>query len=60
MNALQANLTASLEGFRTDQATLREAMALRRADATRRATRLVFSMVAIVALGFTIFGFMTA
>ncbi len=36
MNVLQANLTATLEGFRTDQAKLREDMALHREDAAKR------------------------
>ena len=45
MNTIQANLTATLEGFRTDMA--------------KRETRLVFYMIAIVSIGFTIFGFVT-
>ncbi len=36
MNILQANLTATLEGFRVDQAKLREDMALHREDAAKR------------------------
>ncbi len=85
METMQANLTATLEGFRTDQARLRETMAhwktdmahwktdmakrdaeaanaaaRRDTDMARRETRLVFYMVAIVTLGFTIFGFVTA
>ncbi len=53
MNTIQANLTATLEGFRTDQAKLREDMA-------KRETRFVFYVIAIVGIGFTIFGFVTA
>ncbi len=60
MNGLQTNLTATLEGFRTDQAKLREDMALYREAAAKREIRLIFAMLAIVALGFTIFGFITA
>jgi len=46
MNTLQANLAATLEGFRTDMA--------------KRETRMVFYMIAIVSVGLTIFGFVTA
>ena len=42
MNTIQANLTATLEGFRTDQAKLREDMAKRDTDMARRETRFVF------------------
>ncbi len=50
---LRADLTATLAGMRTDMATHRE-------DAAKRETRLVFYMVAIVGIGLTIFGFITA
>ncbi len=36
METMQANLTATLEGFRTDQAKLRETMAQRDVEAARR------------------------
>ena len=39
---------------------LAEDMARRDAEGAKRETRLIFAMIAIVALGFTIFGFVTA
>ncbi len=60
MNTIQANLTATLEGFRTDAERRETDAARRETDATRREIRLVFYMAAIVTLGLTIFGFVTA
>ncbi len=50
---LRADLAATLAGMRAD-------MALHREDGAKRETRLVFYMVAIVGIGLTIFGFVTA
>jgi len=53
IETMKADLTATLEGFRTDQAVLREDMA-------KHETRLVFYMIAIVGTGLAIFGLVTS
>jgi len=53
IETMKADLTATLEGFRADQAVLREDMA-------KHETRLVFYMIAIVGTGLAIFGLVTS
>ncbi len=57
---LRADLAATLAGMRMDMATHREDAARRDVDAAKRETRLIFAMIAIVGIGLTIFGFVTA
>lgn len=57
---LRADLAATLAGMRADMALHREDGAKRDAEGAKRETRLVFYMVAIVGIGLTIFGFVTA
>ena len=49
MKTLQADLTATLEGFRTDQAKLREDMA-------KRETRMLLAVAGMIGLAVTILG----
>jgi len=48
MDTLQANLTATLEGFRTDQAKLREDMAKRDKDNQRWAVSLFIAAIILI------------
>jgi len=53
MKALQADLTATLEGFRTD-------MAKRDTASARRETWLLLAVITVIAVGLTIHGFLTS
>jgi len=53
MKTLQADLTATLEGFRTD-------MAKRDAASARRETWLLLAVITVIAVGLTIHGFLTS
>ncbi len=60
MNTQQADLRATLEGFRTDAARRETDAERRETEAAKRETRFVFHVIAIVGIGFTIFGLVTA
>jgi len=50
---MQANVNSTLNQMRADMTAHRE-------DAARRETRIILAMIAVVAIGFTVFGFVTA
>ncbi len=63
METVQANLTATLEGFRTDQAKLRETMANWKTDMAnwktdmaQRETRMLLAMAGMIGLAVAILG----
>ena len=60
METMQAKSESALDRNNATFERLRADMAKRDAEGARRETRLIFAMIAIVALGFTIFGFVTA
>jgi len=60
IETMKADLTATLEGFRTDQAILREDMAKRDAASARRETWMLGTVITVIAVGLTIHGFLTS
>jgi len=53
MKTMHAEYEGALDRLRADMAAHRE-------DAARRETRIILAMIAVVAIGFTVFGFVTA
>ena len=60
MARLEERMNTMDERYDKGWALLREDNAKRDAESARRETRLVFCMIAIVGVGLTIFGFVTA
>ena len=67
LSVLEERMNTHQAEYRTDIARLAEQMAKRDAEmarrdteAARRETRLIFAMIATVAIGLTVFGFVTA
>ena len=60
METMQARSESALDRNNAAFERLRADMALHREDDAKREIRLIFAMIAIVGISFTIFGFVTA
>ncbi len=60
METMRSDLQATLERLRADMANWKTDMANWKTDMANREIRLIFAMIAIVGIGLTVFGFLTA